>query len=105
MKKTLVFLLILYSSFANAEWITLSCNNALDQSLILEFDQEKQKIRIDGDNNKIKEAKITDLKIEWTTTRGELWNEIDRLSGIYRRPSAYPKNPPNEFCVVTKKKF
>ena len=105
MKKTIFVFLLIFSSFSYGEWTQLSCSNTLKQSSIIEFDQSTQKVRIDGDNNKIFNSKITDLKIEWTTISGQLWNEIDRLTGVYKRPSVYPDDPPNQLCIPSKKKF
>ncbi len=105
MKKIFIIFFILYSSSSFAEWISLSCSNNSNQSTIIEFDQAKQQVRIDGDNKKIYNSNISDLKIEWTAVKGELWNEIDRLTGALKRYSVYPSDPPNLLCVSSERKF
>jgi hypothetical protein len=105
MKKLILISLFFFSSIVHSEWIVLSCTNESGNSSIIEFNQELQKIRIDGNDKKNIKGEITDLSVLWFTEFNYGVNSIDRLTGVYSYLGPTDIKSTKKNCIQTKKKF
>jgi hypothetical protein len=81
-KLLLAILLVVISSSAKADWVGLNCVPRLQnsQSIVIEFDETLQKVRLQNNNNRVLSATISKNFIyykEWSQI-----GRINRLDGV-----------------------
>ena len=104
MKKLLLLTLLLCSSFAQAEWIVLSCVDK-DSSVVVEFDEAAQLVRYQNSNIRVFKATISEYKISWTDTQYNSPFYLDRLSGKMQSYMGNMTLMGSWECSSRKKKF
>ena len=85
MKKLILIILLSISSMAHAEWTALNCvvtSQYVQGSIVIEFDEKLQMVRVQNNNNRIFNASITNNLISYR--EGSMTTQINRLDGSMR---------------------